>query len=87
MKLIQKISLYQTIKFSHSFSQIFIPYIKTYQTIFTNKSNSIELKVFPIEYNIEYNSNHPYNRNNGTMIPNRGYQHIIFLDYLSKQGL
>ena len=32
---------------------------------------------FSIDYNLEFNSNHPYNRNNGTMIPNRGYQHII----------
>ena len=35
------------------------------------------LKILPINYNIEFNSHHPYNRNNGSMIPNRGYQHII----------
>ena len=35
------------------------------------------IKVLPIDYNIEFNSHHPYNRNNGSMVPNRGYQHII----------
>ena len=36
-----------------------------------------EIKILPINYNIEFNSHHPYNRNNGSMVPNRGYQHII----------
>ena len=36
-----------------------------------------KIKILPIDYNIEFNSHHPYNRNNGSMIPNRGYQHII----------
>ena len=36
-----------------------------------------KIKILPIDYNIEFNSRHPYNRNNGSMIPNRGYQHII----------
>jgi hypothetical protein len=36
-----------------------------------------KLKALPIDFNIEYNSHHPYNRNNGSMIPNRGYQHLI----------
>ena len=36
-----------------------------------------KLKLLPVDYNIEFNSHHPYNRNNGSMIPNRGYQHII----------
>ncbi len=48
-----------------------------YKIIFNNKSKSIEIKTLGIDYFIEYNSHHPYNRNNGTMIPNRGYQHII----------
>ena len=41
------------------------------------KTKKIKLKILPLNYNIEFNSNHPYNRNNGSMIPNRGYQHII----------
>ena len=36
-----------------------------------------KIKILPIDYNIEFNSHHPYNRNNGSMIPNRGYQHVI----------
>ena len=36
-----------------------------------------KIKILPIDYNIEFNSRHPYNRNNGSMIPNRGYQHLI----------
>ena len=35
------------------------------------KSNSIEIKTIGIDYFIEYNFHHPYNRNNGTMIPNK----------------
>jgi hypothetical protein len=35
-----------------------------------------KIKILPIDYNIEFNSHHPYNRNNGSMVPNRGYQHI-----------
>ena len=36
-----------------------------------------KIKLLPIDYNIEYSSHHPYNRNNGSMIPNRGYQQLI----------
>ena len=36
-----------------------------------------KIKILPIDYNIEINSHHPYNRNNGSMVPNRGYQHIV----------
>ena len=42
---------------------------------FANKKG--KLKILPIDYNIEYSSHHPYNRNNGSMIPNRGYQQLI----------
>tara|TARA_B100000963_G_scaffold356919_1_gene378036 strand:+ start:317 stop:1990 length:1674 start_codon:yes stop_codon:yes gene_type:complete len=48
-----------------------------FKSIFFNKKKSIEIKTTGIDYFIELNSHHPYNRNNGTMIPNRGYQHII----------
>ena len=35
------------------------------------KSNSkLLLKLLPINNTLEYNSHHPYNRNNGSMIPN-----------------
>lgn len=42
-----------------------------------NFGNNYTLKLIPINYKIEYNSTNPYNRNNGNMIPNRGYQHMI----------
>ena len=48
-----------------------------FKTILTNPKNTIQIKTLGIDYFFEYNSHHPYNRNNGTMIPNRGYQHII----------
>ena len=48
-----------------------------YKTILSNPSNTIQVKTLGIDYFSEFNSHHPYNRNNGTMIPNRGYQHII----------
>lgn len=40
-------------------------------------NNKGKIKLLPINYNLEFNSHHPYNRNNGSMIPNRGYQHIL----------
>ncbi len=46
-------------------------------TLLSFFNENVKLKVLPIDYNIEFNSHHPYNRNNGSMIPNRGYQHII----------
>ncbi|MEL1232237.1 MAG: hypothetical protein VXA26_13080, partial [Candidatus Neomarinimicrobiota bacterium] len=58
----------------HSFSEVLG---NQYKTILSNPSNTIQIKTLGIDYFIEYNSHHPYNRNNGTMIPNRGYQHII----------
>ena len=57
-----------------------------YKTIFNNPSNTIQIKTLGIDYFIEYNSHHPYNRNNGTMIPNRGYQHIISPGIFIKTG-
>ena len=48
-----------------------------FKTILKNKKESIVIKSLGLDYFVEFNSHHPYNRNNGTMIPNRGYQHII----------
>ena len=36
-----------------------------------------KLKILPIDFNINYNSHHPYNRNNGSMITNNGYQQLV----------
>ena len=49
-------------------------YAPTLLSFLKNKGN---IKILPIDSNIEFNSRHPYNRNNGSMIPNRGYQHIL----------
>ena len=57
-----------------------------YKIILSNSSNSIQIKTLGIDYFFEYNSHHPYNRNNGTMIPNRGYQHIISPGIYIKTG-
>jgi hypothetical protein len=46
-------------------------------TILSFLKGNGKIKILPIDYNIEFNSHHPYNRNNGSMIPNRGYQHLI----------
>ena len=59
---------------------------KQHKTILRNPSNTIQIKTLGIDYFIEYNSHHPYNRNNGTMIPNRGYQHIISPGIFIKTG-
>lgn len=44
------------------------------------------IKLLPIDFNTEFNSHHPYNRNNGSMIPNRGYQQIISFGFNFKIG-
>ena len=49
-------------------------YAPTILNFFKNKG---KVKILPVDYNIEFNSHHPYNRNNGSMGPNRGYQNII----------
>ena len=46
-------------------------------TLISSLKSKVKIKVLPFDYNIEYNSHHPYNRNNGSMIPNRGYQHVV----------
>ncbi len=48
-----------------------------FKTILENNSGTISIKTLGIDYFTEYNHHHPYNRNNGTMIPNRGFQHIL----------
>ena len=57
-----------------------------YKTVLSNNSKTIQIKTLGIDYFLEYNSHHPYNRNNGTMIPNRGYQHIISPGIFLKAG-
>lgn len=54
--------------------------------IIKNKKNSALLSIYPINYSVEYNSTTPYNRNNGSMIPNRGYQHLLSFGIFAKLG-
>ena len=51
------------------------------------KKNKFEFSVFPITYIMDYNTNYPYNRNNGSLIPNRGYQQLIQFGINLKLGL
>ena len=67
----------------NSFSEVFI---NQYKTILSNNSKTILIKTLGIDYFLEFNSHHPYNRNNGAMIPNRGYQHIISPGIFLKAG-
>ena len=61
--------------------------IKEYSpTVITFFKNKGKIKILPINYNIEFNSHHPYNRNNGSMVPNRGYQHIISMGIFAEIG-
>ena len=54
--------------------------------ILKNKKENIIIKSLGIDYFLEYNTHHPYNRNNGTMIPNKGYQHLISPGFYIKIG-
>lgn len=56
------------------------------KTILSNKKKSFKIDLLPIDYILDYNSQFPYNRNNGSMIPNRGYQHIISTGFFFKIG-
>jgi len=55
-------------------------------TLLTFLNGKGKIKILPVDYNLEFNSHHPYNRNNGSMIPNRGYQHIISAGIYAKIG-
>ena len=44
------------------------------------------LKILPIDFIMEYSSHHPYSRNNGSMIPNRGYQQLISFGFHAELG-
>ena len=67
-------------------SEIFDKEFIGYRSIFSNQKKTVQIKYLGTDYFLEYNSHHPYNRNNGTMIPNRGYQHIISPGFFFKIG-
>lgn len=49
-------------------------------------NNKFYFKVLPLDYQFDFNSHHPYNRNNGSLIPNKGYQYKLSLGFYSKIG-
>lgn len=61
-------------------------YKKYSKTILSFLNNNGKIKILPIDYNINYNSHHPYNRNNGSMIPSKGYQHLISTGFYAEIG-
>ena len=46
-------------------------------TVLSFLNNNGKLKILPLDFNVNYSSHHPYNRNNGSMITNRGYQQLV----------
>ena len=45
-----------------------------------------KLKILPLNFIMEYSSHHPYSRNNGSMIPNRGYQQLVSFGFHAELG-
>ena len=43
-------------------------------------------KILPVDFIMEYSSHHPYSRNNGSMIPNRGYQQLVSFGFHAELG-
>jgi len=58
-------------------------YISNLSKFFGNHG---ELSLLPVNSTFEYNSHHPYNRNNGSLIPNRGYQHRLSFGFYTRIG-
>ena len=61
----------------HNFNKKIINVDKYAPTILSFLNNKAKVKILPIDFNINYSSRHPYNRNNGSMIPSRGYQQLV----------
>ena len=60
--------------------------LKSFYPKITSFSNRGEIRLLPPTIIFDYNSLYPYNRNNGTMIPNRGYQHLLNFGLFIKYG-
>ncbi len=61
-------------------------YEKYSREIFSFFNDKGKLRILPVDYNINYTTHHPYNRNNGSMIPNRGYQQLISWGFYFELG-
>ncbi len=95
IEYLRTIQLVEKTKIDYSFSQL--P-INLSENIFNNKllksfypkilsfSKKGEIRLLPPTFIFDFNSHHPYNRNNGSMIPNRGYQHLFSFGIYMKYG-
>ncbi|OEK06753.1 hypothetical protein BFP71_03575 [Roseivirga misakiensis] len=52
--------------------------------IFSKKRQKLEISLFPLQLRTEFNSHHPYGRNNGLMIRSKGLQTLISTGVLLK---
>lgn len=57
-----------------------------YPTVFSFDKGNGNVKILPPTIYIDFNSKHPYNRNNGSMIPNRGLQNLSSLGFYLNYG-
>ena len=55
-------------------------------TIFSFWKKKGKLKILPVDFIANYTTHHPYNRNNGSMIPNRGFQNLISTGFFFELG-
>tara|TARA_Y100000992_G_scaffold301813_1_gene273728 strand:- start:182 stop:1873 length:1692 start_codon:yes stop_codon:yes gene_type:complete len=60
--------------------------LKSFYPLLTEPSNKVQLRLLPPTLIFDFNSLYPYNRNNGSMIPNRGYQHLLSFGLFLKYG-
>lgn len=51
-----------------------------------SKNKWLAVKLLPVDYNIEFNSHHPYKNNNGSMIPAKGLQQLLSLGFYAEIG-
>ncbi len=49
-------------------------------------TSNVSIKFLGVDYFTEINTRHPYNRNNGSMIPNKGMQHIFSPGFYLRLG-
>ena len=52
----------------------------------SNNNDKIKFDILSPQYKFEFSSKHPYNRNNGSLLPSRGYQHLISFGVFGKIG-
>ena len=53
---------------------------------YSEKKKKKKIRLLPVDFNSEYSSHHPYNRNNGSMIPSKGFQQLISFGGFLKLG-